>query len=90
MASVDHAKTRSSSEFGPVGGSSQPIQIVSQEGVDSCATVHDGVCKHDGTMTHTVPGLYPRFDFRQNLQYTFCDSQRLKQDVQLLRTALHP
>ena len=90
MTSVDHAKTRSSSKFGPICCSSQPIQVVSQEGVDGRATVHDGVRKHDGTMTHTVPGLYPRFDFRQNLQHSFCDSQRLNYDVQLLRTALHP
>ena len=46
MTSVDDAQASSGAEFGPIGGSGEPIKIFAQEGINGGAAVHDGVCKY--------------------------------------------
>lgn len=67
MPAVDYTQAGSCTELGPVGCAPQPLQVLSKERVNGCATVHHGVGKNDGTMAHTVSHFHTSLHVLQNL-----------------------
>lgn len=58
MPAMNYTQASSCAELGPIGCAPKPLQVLSKKGVHSCATVHHGIGKNDGTMAHTVPHFH--------------------------------
>jgi hypothetical protein len=54
---VNYTKSSSGSEFRPVNGLTQPLEVVAEESVDSGARVHESVREGDCSMEDGVAGL---------------------------------
>lgn len=65
---MNDAKTCSCTKLGPIGCSGQPVQVVSEEGVYSCARVHNGIGKNHCPVTHAIAGFYAVLQVFEDLQ----------------------
>lgn len=64
---MNDAQTSSSAELGPVGRPAEPLQVLTQEGVDGCAGMHQGIGQNGGTVCDGHTGIDCTLDVLQYL-----------------------